>query len=103
VLPFRPSLFSALYPPIPGLVVQPIAIDYGEGHRDVAWGDEEGSVVVRRIFSRPGTVKTRMAFLAPIEPGEGMDRKQLANRSRQMIVDALGASDADPRGLYPPR
>jgi 1-acyl-sn-glycerol-3-phosphate acyltransferase len=103
VLPFRPSLFSALYPPIPGLVVQPIAIDYGEGHKDVAWGDEEGSVVVRRIFSRRGTVKTRMAFLEPIEPGEGMDRKQLANRSRQMIVDALGASEAEARDLYPPR
>ena len=49
VLPFRASLFSALYPPIPGLVVQPIAIDYGDKHDVVAWGDESGGTVGPRL------------------------------------------------------
>ena len=89
VLPFRASLFSALYPPIPGLVVQPIAIDYGDKHDVVAWGDESGSTVVKRIFSNPGTVPTRVVFLPPIDPAT-TDRKRIALDARQQIVDALG-------------
>jgi lyso-ornithine lipid O-acyltransferase len=103
VLPFRASLFSALYPPIPGLVVQPIAIDYGEAHEDVAWGDESGSTVVRRIFTRRGSFRTRMVFLDPLVPSETMDRKKLAATSRQMIVDALDALEAGQPALYPAR
>jgi 1-acyl-sn-glycerol-3-phosphate acyltransferase len=100
VLPFRASLFSALYPPIPGLVVQPIAIDYGEKNALVAWGDESGGAVVQRVFSHKGTIPTRLSFCEPLDP-EQMDRKRMATVSRQLIVDALDASDArDPR-LYP--
>ena len=101
VLPFRPSLFSALYPPIPGLVVQPIAIDYGDGLDVVAWGDESGSAVTKRIFSRKGTIPTRMVFLEPLVPSEEMDRKKLAVTSRQMIVDTLDALAGKPPALYP--
>ncbi len=89
VLPFRASLFSALYPPIPGLVVQPIAIDYGDKHDLVAWGDESGGAVVKRVFEHKGTIPTRVAFLEPIIPAE-TDRKRIAVDARQQIVDALG-------------
>ena len=101
VLPFRPSLFSALYPPIPDLIVQPIAIDYGKGHEVVAWGDESGSAVTNRIFSRKGTVPTTMVFLEPLVPSAEMDRKRLAVTSRQMIVDALEALDHETPALHP--
>jgi 1-acyl-sn-glycerol-3-phosphate acyltransferase len=102
VLPFRASLFSALYPPIPGLVVQPIAVDYGEKNSIVAWGDESGGTVVKRVFSHKGTIPTRMVFSQPLEPAQ-MDRKRMAVASRQQIVDALAASDAHAQDLYPAR
>ncbi len=104
ILPFRASLFSALYPPIPGLIVQPIAIDYGDKHHVVAWGDESGGENVNRIFSSPGTVPTRVKYLPPLDPHE-MDRKQLAAVSRQMIVDALEANalETHRNPLYPPQ
>lgn len=89
VLPFRASLFSALYPPIPGQIVQPIAIDYGEHHDLVAWGDESGGAVVKRVFEHPGTIPVRVAFLPPIDPAT-TDRKRIAVEARQQIVDALG-------------
>lgn len=100
VLPFRASLFSALYPPIPGLVVQPIAIDYGDKDSLVAWGDESGGAVVQRVFSHKGIIPTRMTFAAPLDPDE-MDRKQMAIASRQLIVEALHASEPRAPGLYP--
>ena len=103
VLPFRTAFFSALYPPLPGVVVQPIAIDFGDALSDVAWGDESGASVVKRVLSRKGTIPTRLVFLEPIVPGEGVDRKALANRSREAIVGALAASDPVAQPLYPPR
>ena len=102
VLPFRASLFSALYPPIPGLVVQPIAIDYGDKNALVAWGDESGAAVVKRVFSHKGTIPTRMTFCEPLDPSK-MDRKQMAVAARQAIVDALEASEPAPATLYPPQ
>lgn len=102
VLPFRASLFSALYPPIPGIVVQPIAIDYGEKNQLVTWGDESGAAVVKRVLSHRGTIPTRVTFAEPLDPS-AMDRKLLAARSRQEIVDALGASEAEAPALYPPQ
>lgn len=103
VLPFRTSLFSALYPPIPGIVVQPVALDYGDALDDVAWGDETGSTNVRRVFSRKATIRLRMTFGEPIVPGEDADRKVVATLARQGIVDALDASEPDAPALYPAR
>jgi lyso-ornithine lipid O-acyltransferase len=101
VLPFRASLFSTLYPPIPGYYVQPIAIDYGDKSDMVAWGDNEsGSALTKRVFSAKGTIKTRMVFLPKLDPAT-MDRKQMAATSRQMIVDALDALDEPAPALHP--
>jgi lyso-ornithine lipid O-acyltransferase len=95
VLPFRASLLSSLVPPLPGVKLQPIAIDYGPAARDIAWiGDEGAAANAKRVLSRPGTARVRMTFLEPIDPEKVLDRKALAEMSRDAIVAALGASEA---------
>lgn len=98
-LPFRPSLFASLYPELPGVLVQPVAIDYDEVARDIAWvGDEGMGVNARRIFSRPGRIPVALRFLSPIDPATVPDRKALATQARDQVVAALEASvtAADP-------
>lgn len=91
VLPFRASLFSALYPPQAGVKVQPIAIDYGSAGRDLAWGSHEGAAAnARRILSRRGTTPVTLRFLEPIDPADHPDRKALARAAQAEIVAALG-------------
>ncbi|HEX2763734.1 MAG TPA: 1-acyl-sn-glycerol-3-phosphate acyltransferase [Allosphingosinicella sp.] len=93
VLPFRASLLASLFPPLPGVRLQPVALDYGAGARDIAWvGDEAGLDNVKRVLSRPGTLRVRIRFLPPIDPAEAADRKRLAEASRARIVAALAAS-----------
>lgn len=95
VLPFRSSLLAALFPPLPGVMVQPVAIDYGEDAHDIAWvGKEEAAANVKRILARRGTATVRLAFLAPVDPGAVPDRKALAAASRAEIVAALCAFEA---------
>jgi 1-acyl-sn-glycerol-3-phosphate acyltransferase len=100
VLPFRASLFASLYPPIPNVVVQPVALDYGAATGDIAWLDHESTPDnVRRMLSRPGTIPVRLTFLAPIDPAAAGDRKALAAASREEIVAALAASATPARPL----
>jgi 1-acyl-sn-glycerol-3-phosphate acyltransferase len=90
ILPFRASLLAALFPPLPGVQVQPVALDYGPAGHDLAWiGDEAGLANVRRVLSRPGTTPVTLHFLAPVDPAGG-DRKALAAAARAEIVEALG-------------
>lgn len=98
VLPFRASLFASLYPPIPDVVVQPIALDYGAATADIAWLDDESTADnARRILSRPGTIPVTLAFLAPVDPATAGDRKALAASAREEIVAALAsAPSTDP-------
>lgn len=97
VLPFRPSLFASLFPPLPGVMVQPVALDYGRAFDEAAWvGDEGYGVNAKRILSRAGTLPVTLRFLAPIDPHEAGDRKILAARSQAEVVEALTASAAPP-------
>ncbi|HEX8222422.1 MAG TPA: lysophospholipid acyltransferase family protein [Allosphingosinicella sp.] len=90
VLPFRASLLASLFPPLPGVLVQPIALDYGAAADDLAWiGDESGLANVRKVLSRRGTTPVTLHFLAPVDPASG-DRKALALAARAEIVEALG-------------
>jgi len=92
VLPFRASLFASLYPALPGVRVQPIALEYCASG-DAAWiGDEGYGVNAKRILSRPGTLPVTLHFLAPIDPREAGDRKALAHQAREEVVQALAAS-----------
>jgi 1-acyl-sn-glycerol-3-phosphate acyltransferase len=94
VLPFRASLFASLYPPIAGVVVQPVALDYGDATAAIAWLDDESTADnVRRILSRPGTIPLGLTFLAPLDPAAG-DRKAIAALAREEIVAAFASAPA---------
>ena len=100
VLPFRASLFASLFPPLPGVRVQPVAIDFGPLTQDVAWGDDHGAANARKLLSRPGRIPVTLRFLEPVDPHEAGHRKLLSERSREEIVAALDASEAAPAPLY---
>ncbi|MDQ8758306.1 lysophospholipid acyltransferase family protein [Sphingosinicella sp. LHD-64] len=93
ILPFRASLFASLYPPIEGVRVQPVAIDYGPLADEIAWiGEESTGENAKRIFSRKGRIPVTLHFLAPVDPAAAADRKALAARAEAGVVEALGAS-----------
>jgi len=104
MLPFRPSLFASLYPPLAAARVQPVAIDYGAAARDIAWIDDETMVDnARRVLGRVGRMPVVLRFLPPIDPNAAGDRKALAAAAQAAVAAALGASGAAPAPLYPPR
>lgn len=93
ILPFRASLLASLFPPLPGLKVQPVAIDYGEAAHDIAWvGEEAAAANAKRVLSRRGATFVTIRFLQPIDPAAVGDRKALAAQSRREIVEALQGS-----------
>lgn len=101
VLPFRASLLASVMPPLPGLKIQPIAIDYGAAAHDIAWvGDEPAGANARRVLSRKGTTPVVLHFLEPVDPHDVPDRKALAEAARAEIVAALNASSGEPNPLY---
>ena len=108
VLPFRPSLFAALFPPLPNLKVQPVAVDYGTAAAEIAWvGEEPVGANAKRVLSRRGTTPVVLHFLEPVDPETAGDRKAVAAIARAEIVEALGgssgASEPSPHSLYASR
>lgn len=92
ILPFRASLLEALFPPLPGVRLQPVALDYGAAGEEIAWvGEEAAAANAKRILSRRGTTPVTIRFLEPIDPAGAGDRKVLAKQARQEIVNALGS------------
>ena len=88
LFPFRPALFASVAPPPPGIVVQPVAIDYGDAATTIAWtGDEDLGPNARKILNRPGPLVCTIRFLPPLAPSE--DRKQLAAQAQAAIAAAL--------------
>ncbi len=97
VLPFRPSLLASLYPPLPGVRVQPVAIDYHLHEDEIAWvGDEPAAANARRMLSRRDPIPVTLRFLDPIDPAGAGDRKALAAQAHAAVVAALAASVAAP-------
>jgi 1-acyl-sn-glycerol-3-phosphate acyltransferase len=93
VLPFRASLFASIFPPIEGVAVQPVALDYGALAADIAWvGEESTGANARRVMNDFARIPVTVRFLDPIDPGAAGDRKALAGRARDAIVAALDAS-----------
>lgn len=89
LLPFKASLLAALDPPPPGVVVQPVRIDYGEATRELAWvGDEPGPDHARRVVSRAGSFAVTLTFLVPFDPAMVGGRKALAAEARRRIEAA---------------
>jgi lyso-ornithine lipid O-acyltransferase len=87
---FRASLFAAANEA--GIIVQPLAVDYGARSAEIAWPDgARFADEVKRMLNRPAPVRVVLHFLDPID-GATTDRKQLAARTHAEIAGALGLS-----------
>ncbi len=85
--PFRPSLFVSANEA--GVMVQPVAIDYGARHAEIAWPDGARFVSeMKRMLNRPAPVPVTLHFLPPLD-GAKLDRKQLALQTHREIAGAL--------------
>ena len=100
ILPFRPSLLASLFPPLPQLQVQPVAIDYGKAAGEIAWVGQEGAGAnARRVLSRAKATDVVISFLEPLRPQEYSDRKALAEAARQAVLARLAPSEPIANGL----
>lgn len=87
LLPFKPALFAALVPPLPGIRVQPVRIDYGPAAADLAWlGTDPGDAHARRVLRRAGRFTVTLHYLEPFDPADFPDRKAIAAEARRRIV-----------------
>ena len=91
LLPFRSALLAAVAPPPPGVVVRPVAIDYGPAARIFGWPrGESGKANALRILGHRGTTPVIVSLLDPIPPSG--DRKAIAKFARDAIAAALAAA-----------
>lgn len=97
LLPFKTSMLSVLEPPPPGMLVQPVVIDYGAIAEWQAWLDQETGIPnARRLFARAGTFPVNVHFLDPFDPHEVGGRKAIASKVRGMIEEKLVAALGKP-------
>lgn len=97
LLPFKTSMISVLEPPPPGMLVQPVVIDYGPIAEWIAWLDQESGINnARRIFARPGTFAVNVYFLDPFDPHDFPGRKNIAAQARVRIEEQLVATLGKP-------
>ncbi|WP_066532605.1 1-acyl-sn-glycerol-3-phosphate acyltransferase [Erythrobacter sp. CCH5-A1] len=90
LLPFKTSMLSVLEPPPPGVLVQPVILDYGPVAEWIGWIGEEGGLNnAKRVLSRKGSFKVRLHYLEPFSPEDFKGRKAIANESRRRIEEAL--------------
>jgi 1-acyl-sn-glycerol-3-phosphate acyltransferase len=88
LLPFKPSLLSAVAPPPEGVVIRPAAIDYGSLAPLIGWGTgEPGMANFMRVLGRKGRFPVVVRLLHAIPPDP--DRKRLARAAHDAIADAL--------------
>ena len=93
LLPFKAALLAVLERPqtalAPGLLVQPVRLDYGAATSELAWvGDEAGQAHATRVFRRRGTFTVNLHFLDPFDPAAYPDRKAIAAEARRRIEAA---------------
>jgi lyso-ornithine lipid O-acyltransferase len=97
LLPFKSSMLKVLEPPPPGVLVQPVHLDYGAVAEELGWvGVETGQHNALRILSRPGTFRLVVNFLEPFSPAEFPGRKAIAAEARVRIETVLLASLGKP-------
>lgn len=90
LLPFKSPLLKVLEPPPPGVMVQPVLLDFGKWAEEISWiGVETGKNNAIRILSRAGSFKLRVLFLEPFHPRDFPGRKAIAAESRRRIEAAL--------------
>lgn len=96
LLPFKPSLLSAVAPPPAGVAMRPVAIDYHGRAGELAWvPGEPGLANFLRVLGRPGRRPVTVRVLDPLEPTG--DRKVLASAAHDRIAEALSDAGASPR------
>lgn len=89
LLPFKAALLAALDPPPPGVLVQPVRIDYGAATRELAWvGAETGPHHAARVLRRRGGFVATLRFLDPFDPAACGGRKAIAAEARRRIEAA---------------
>jgi 1-acyl-sn-glycerol-3-phosphate acyltransferase len=107
LLPFKTSMLSVLEPPPPGVLVQPVHIDYGDAAEDIGWiGEEDGVNNAKRVVSRKGTFVLKIRFLEPFSPADFRGRKAIGAKAREEIetalLDSLGKPLRDFAHTVPP-
>lgn len=97
LLPFKSSMISVLEPPPPGVLVQPVMIDYGDVAEEIAWvGQESGLHNAMRVMARSGSFPLIINYLEPFSPEDHRGRKAIAAKARHEIETALVASLGKP-------
>ena len=90
LLPFKTPMLRVLEPPPPGVMVQPVVLDYGAASEDIAWiGQERGLNNAKRVLARSKRFRLRVHFLEPFDPRDFPGRKAIAAESRRRIEEAL--------------
>ena len=90
LLPFKTSMLSVLEPPPPGVLVQPVIVDYGAVAECIGWiGVEGGLNNAKRVLSRHGSFKVRLHYLEPFSPEDFRGRKAISIEARRRIEEAL--------------
>ncbi|MBX7482575.1 lysophospholipid acyltransferase family protein [Qipengyuania qiaonensis] len=97
LLPFKSSMISVLEPPPPGVMVQPVVLDYGENSEEIAWvGEESGLHNAMRVMARKGSFPLALHYLEPFSPIEYRGRKAIAAKARDEIERRLIANLGKP-------
>ncbi|MCC2979878.1 lysophospholipid acyltransferase family protein [Sphingomonas sp. IC4-52] len=97
LLPFKAALLAVLDPPPPGVMVQPVHIDYGAATAELAWvGDEPGTSHALRVLRRRGTFVATIHFCDPFDPRDFPGRKAIAAEARARIAAAGGERSLSP-------
>lgn len=90
LLPFKTSMLSVLEPPPPGVLVQPVILDYGPVAEWIGWIGEEGGLNnAKRVLSRKGSFPVGLYYLEPFSPEDFKGRKAIGQESRRRIEEAL--------------
>jgi 1-acyl-sn-glycerol-3-phosphate acyltransferase len=90
LLPFKTPMLRVLEPPPPGILVQPVLLDYGTVGEDIGWvGEESGMNNARRVLARKGSLPLRVHYLDPFDPADFPGRKAIAAEARRRIEAAL--------------
>lgn len=97
LLPFKTSMLKVLEPPPPGVLVQPVLLDYGAVAEWIGWvGEETGIANTLRVLARRGSFPLNVHFLEPFSPEEFRGRKAIAAEARGRIEAALVAALGQP-------
>lgn len=90
LLPFRSALLEAAGYAARDVEVRPVAIDYGDAAREIAWFGERGIDNVKKVLGRKGTMAVTVDLLAPLD--RDLDRKALARAAEQAVADRLAST-----------